>query len=667
MPRSRDRSLLWKMQRRLGRRLRALLALLPHRASPEHVELREVKTRLEYYLRAVYGRPITIDAVATEESRGAKQRAMGRVLRRVRLDVASDSGDDVIRLPSRLVATAERTTPFERYRCLAVQHAERLTRATARHASALASPLEQDLFQLAEAVGVDRRIAITQPGLAPAMEDGRRTAMRARDSRRGATELERRVEQLAARTLTAPISAPDAVVPSHERAEQSVDWARRTAAELAGGAPAAAVRGYRRIAPLGLWRTAILGSVRPGGGAAAGLTGVEPPATDAKPARPKRKRRLASAGRPEEVVAVEDPTREDGQQGASSSVGARPVENAPAAEEGAGVAAASSSADRDDPDASASPERGGSHRPSDPPSGEAYRYLEWDLYAKSYHLEGSIVRVRAPTAAASGWADAAAREHAVLIRRVRDRFAQLRAHRLRLRRQPNGDEIDLDAVVTAFADQAAGRTPDDRLYATVHATRREMAILLLIDVSASTGARIDADNRVIDIERLSALVAAEAFDALGDAWSISAFSSDGRADVRVAVIKRFDERNTPLTGMRLAALEPANATRLGAALRHATAELALRPEASRLLLVLSDGRPNDRDGYIDEDYGVEDSRRAVAEARMAGVTPYCITIDPEEPQEYIGHIFGEKGYRALAETSQLPMVLVQAVQGLLRR
>lgn len=665
MPRAHDRSILWRMQRRLGRRLRVLLALLPRRARPDQVELREVKTRLEYYLRAVYGRPIRVDAVATDESRTDRRATMMRLHRRVRVDVVSESGDDVIRLPSRLVASTDRTTPFERYRCLAVQHAERLVRASAQHAASLASPLEQDLFQIAESVGVDRLIASTQPGLAKAMEEGRRAAMHARAPRRDATELERRIERLAARTLDAPLAAAADAVPGHDRAEESVAWARRTAAELAQGAPASVVAGYRRIAPLGLWRTAILGGARAGRVASRELTGAEPPVSDAKQA-PSKRRRLTSAGRPEEIAAVEDATRDEGRQGASSSAGARPVEDAPPAEQGPSAASASSSDGRDDPDAPANPERGGSQRPSEPPSGEAYRYPEWDLYAKSYHAEGSIVRVRTPIAAGSEWAEAAERAHAVLIRQVRDRFAQLRAHRLRLRRQPNGDEIDLDAVVTAFADQAAGRTPDDRLYATERATRREMAIMLLIDVSASTEAPIDAANRVIDIERLSALVAAEAFDALGDAWAISAFSSDGRADVRVAMVKRFEERNTALTGMRLAALVPANATRLGAALRHATAELAMRPESSRLLLVLSDGRPNDRDGYIDQAYGVEDSRRAVAEARMAGVTPYCITIDPEEPQEYMGHIFGEKGYRALAETAHLPMVLVQAVQGLLR-
>jgi nitric oxide reductase NorD protein len=363
----------------------------------------------------------------------------------------------------------------------------------------------------------------------------------------------------------------------------------------------------------------------------------------------------------------EDPTRSDGEEAATNSPDARPVTDAPASDSGPTAADSESGDAPPDPDAKGDSERGGSTRKSPPPPGRVYRYPEWDAYAKAFHPEGTVVRAAPPPATASDWAREAAIEHVVLIRQVRERFGQLRAQRLRLRRQPNGDEIDLDACVTAFTDRAAGRSPDDRLYATVRMTRRELAILLLIDASASTSARIDAAHRVIDIERLTAFVAAEAFDALGDAYAIAAFSSSGRADVRIAEVKGFGERNGVLTGARLAALEPSNATRLGAALRHATAELAERPESHRLLLVLSDGRPNDQEGYIDVDYAAEDSRRAVAEARLSGVTCYCITIDPEEPEEYVGKIFGESGYRALAQTAHLPEVLLRAVQGLLQR
>jgi nitric oxide reductase NorD protein len=664
MTRARNRSFFWRLRHRIERRVRVLAALVPRRSEAQHVVLDDVKERLEYYLRAVYGRPIRIEPVAVEKPRAGSQQA-GWLIRK-RIDAVSDSDADVIRLPAQLVAPPGEATPFERYRCIAVQHAERLVRSTASHAATLGSDLERDLFQLAEAVGVDRRIAATQPGLRQAMDAGRRSALRTREVR-PRTELERRVERLVAIAMAERGASNAAVVPVSDDAAQSAEWARRTAAELTQRAPADASR-YRRIAPLGMWRTAILGGGAVGRGVSAAMPAPSAvPGEAAPPLRPPRKRKRPRAGTPEEMDTEEDPTRSDGEEAATSSADARPLTDAPPSESGPTSADSESGDAPPDPDAKGDSERGGSARKSAPPPGRVYRYPEWDAYAKTFHPEGATVRAAPPPAMASEWAREAASEHVVLIRQVRERFGQLRAQRLRLRRQPNGDEIDLDACVTAFSDRAAGRSPDDRLYATVRMTRRELAILLLIDASASTGARIDAANRVIDVERLSAFVAAEAFDALGDAYAIAAFSSSGRADIRVAEIKDFGERNTALTGARLATLEPANATRLGAALRHATAELAERPESHRLLLVLSDGRPNDQEGYIDQDYAVEDSRRAVAEARLSGVTCYCITIDPEEPEEYVGKIFGEGGYRALAQTSHLPEVLLQAVQGLLQR
>jgi nitric oxide reductase NorD protein len=665
MPRPRNRSLLWRMRHRVERRLRALVALVPRRSEEQQVSLDEVKERLEYYLRAVYGRPIRVEPVAVDKPRAGTREA-GWLMRK-RIDAVSDSDVDVIRLPSQLVAPPGEVTPFERFRCIAVQHAERLVRSTASHAATLGSDLERDLFQLAEAASVDRRIAATQPGLRPAMDAGRRSGLQSRGAH-PRTDLERRVERLLAIAMSGAATANDQALPAAESAGQSAEWARRTADELARRAPADASR-YRRIAPLGMWHTAILGAGAAGSaaGTAAGQSASPTPGAPLPPPRPPRRRRPRPVGAPEQMDTEEDPTRSDGEEAATNDPNARALADAPPSESGPTSADSDAGDAPPDPDAKGDSERGGSTRKSPPPPGRVYRYPEWDAYAKTFHPEGATVRAAPPTAPASDWAREAAAEHVVLIRQVRERFGQLRAQRLRLRRQPNGDEIDLDACVTAFSDRAAGRSPDDRLYATVRMTRRELAILLLVDASASTSARIDAAHRVLDIERLSALVAAEAFDALGDAYAIGAFSSNGRADVRVAEIKGFGERNSALTGARLAALEPANATRLGAALRHATAELAERPESHRLLLVLSDGRPNDQEGYIDEDYAVEDSRRAVAEARLSGVTCYCITIDPEEPREYVGKIFGDGGYRALARTSHLPEVLLQAVQGLLQR
>lgn len=655
------------MRHRLARRLQSLWNRRPRAPQPERVELGDVKARLEHYLRAIYGRTVRIEAIGGDVP-GATRRGVSRRRGRANAARSSESDGDVIRLPAALVPSGDGSSAFEQYRCLAVEHAERLARATADHARALGSDLERDLFELAEAVSIDHAIAATQPGLGRSVAAGRQFAIRQRHAGGAGTSLEREVERLAHSALSAPAGAPDATVPVEPRAADSVAWARRTAAELTRGATERAVARYRRIAPLGLWGTAIVGA--PAGRAAAIVNDAPtaaPPPTEQP--RPGSKHRLPSAGTPDQVVAREQDAGNEGAQRAGAAPSASsPAPNAPPADDATGAETdePSGNGPAGMPDASDRETRV-ARRASDVPGGEEFRYPEWDLYAKGYHRDESVVRVSTPTPAGDMQSAAIDPRHSALVRQVRERFAQLRAHRQRLHRQPSGDELDLEAWVTALGDRAAGHNPDDRLYATVRATRRAIAILLLIDVSASTRTRIDAEHRVIDVERLAALLAAEAFNALGDAWSIIAFSSDGRADVRVQEIKRFSETSSALTELRLRALEPENATRLGAAVRHATAVLALRPESHRLLLVLSDGRPNDRDGYVDEDYAVEDSRRAVAEARAAGVTPYCITVDPEEPQEYMGHIFGDAGYRALSATAHLPEVLLQAVQGLLRR
>jgi nitric oxide reductase NorD protein len=298
------------------------------------------------------------------------------------------------------------------------------------------------------------------------------------------------------------------------------------------------------------------------------------------------------------------------------------------------------------------------------PPGVPFRYPEWDRNANDFHADGAIVRVRPAALASPEWADAALREHAVLVRQARQQFEQLQSQRVRLTRRNQGDDLDLDACVSAFVDRRAGHTPDDRLYTRVQPGRRALAITLLIDVSQSTREVVHESQRVIDLERLAALVAAAALDALGDDYSVLAFSSDGAADVRVTVVKEFADANSETVRRRISALAPDGKTRLGAAIRHATAGLSATDAPHRLLIILSDGKPNDRDRYF-VDYGVADSRRAVVEARSEGVHPYCITVDREGAAEYMADIFGETGYLTVQKPEQLPRALLRAVQRLL--
>ena len=261
------------------------------------------------------------------------------------------------------------------------------------------------------------------------------------------------------------------------------------------------------------------------------------------------------------------------------------------------------------------------------------------------------------------WADDVLREHAPIVREIRDRFAPLRAQRTRLRRQRIGDELDLEACVTAFVDRRMGRVPSEQLYQVVRPARHTVAFALLVDSSGSTSTRLSDGRTVLDVERMTLLLASEALASLGDPYAMLAFSGVGRHGVHVRSIKGFEEHDLAAARRRIAALAPQDNTRLGAALRHATAVLNAQPAQRRVLLLLSDGQPNDVELYQGP-YAIEDSRRALHEARAEGVVTFCLTVEQEE-REYLPHLFGQTGYRVLSRPEQLPRALLEVVRTML--
>jgi nitric oxide reductase NorD protein len=192
---------------------------------------------------------------------------------------------------------------------------------------------------------------------------------------------------------------------------------------------------------------------------------------------------------------------------------------------------------------------------------------------------------------------------------VRRDFERLRLRRMALRRQPDGAELDMDAMVTAYGDRAAGSRP---MIGSIDCrpVRRDAAIMLLVDTSASTDGWVGGNRRIIDVEKDALLIVGEALNALGDPHMVMAYASAGPLRVGVRILKRFEDRTTVDMNGRIAGLEPDGFTRTGAALRHATACLMRRDARHRLLLLLSDGRPNDVDQYEGR-YGIEDTRMAV--------------------------------------------------------
>lgn len=293
-------------------------------------------------------------------------------------------------------------------------------------------------------------------------------------------------------------------------------------------------------------------------------------------------------------------------------------------------------------------------------------YDEWDTYAHAFRRECVSVRTYHAPEGEERWAKEMLDTHRILVRRVRAEFERLRSRRERLFRQRDGDQLDIAACIEALTQMRMGRAPDDRLYVLDRAGRRALAILILVDTSGSTRDPVGEGRPIIDIEKIALLLASEALDALGDRYALVTFSSQGAADVRVTTVKGFAEQGVTTVRSRIAAIAPGGNTRMGAAVRHATSLLVREPVAHRLLLVLSDGKPNDTDRYY-EHYGVEDTRAAVLEARASGVSPFCITVDANEPEAYVSHIFGEAGHTILRRPDQLPSALLGAVKLMLGR
>ncbi len=280
-------------------------------------------------------------------------------------------------------------------------------------------------------------------------------------------------------------------------------------------------------------------------------------------------------------------------------------------------------------------------------------YPEWDYRLNAYRQRGAIVREPLAPLGDAAWVTAAMARHARLARRVRARFERLRPRHVRLNRQPDGSEPDIAAWVSTCADIRAGATVDGRLYVERRPSRRELAVALLADVSASTDGWVSSNRRIVDVEKEALLVVCEALDALGDRYGIFAFSGEGADDVSVLTLKSFDEARSLTVERRIAALDSDRYTRMGASIRHVTAALGRERTSRRLLLILSDGKPNDVDVYEGR-YGVEDTRQAVAEARRQGVTVFCLTVDREAPR-YASRIFGGAGFAVLHKADQLPV------------
>ncbi|MBS0393541.1 MAG: nitric oxide reductase [Proteobacteria bacterium] len=241
-----------------------------------------------------------------------------------------------------------------------------------------------------------------------------------------------------------------------------------------------------------------------------------------------------------------------------------------------------------------------------------------------------------------------------LAMRLRRQFAALQPARHWNRARLDGPEIDVDAAVRAATDWRRGIAAEN-VYQACDRRERDLACLVLADLSLSTDAWVSGEHRVIDVVRDGLLLLGETLAATGDRFALCGFSSVRRSNVRFLRLKAFDERFGASVRGRLLAIKPGFYTRMGAAIRHATALLEPQPAARRLLMIISDGKPNDLDRYEGR-YGIEDTRQAILAARGRGVRPFCVTVD-REGGSYLPHVFGAQGFVIIRRPEELPQRL----------
>jgi len=290
----------------------------------------------------------------------------------------------------------------------------------------------------------------------------------------------------------------------------------------------------------------------------------------------------------------------------------------------------------------------------DLPLGEGITLPEWDyksnqLIAERCLLQPMLPRDSVPLALPSSLIPAA--------KKIRQQFQQLQNIKKWQKSQSSGDEIDLTAWLDFYIESKTSLARDTGLYLRFQNCQRDISCLLLSDLSMSTDAYINNDHRVIDVIKDSMLLFSEALAVVGDPFAIYGFSSVKRQHIRFTLLKNFAEPYNDHIRGRILSLRPGFYTRMGAAIRQASAILAEQTQHRKLLLILTDGKPNDIDNYEGR-YGIEDTRQAIIAARRLGLVPFCITID-QQADQYLPYIFGNNGFTVIFNPAQLPTKLPQ--------
>lgn len=299
--------------------------------------------------------------------------------------------------------------------------------------------------------------------------------------------------------------------------------------------------------------------------------------------------------------------------------------------------------------------------------GRNYLYREWDTTIDDYKPRWVVVREARLKEGDRSFVDEVMQRERHSIERLRKRFQALRPQgRASVRGLTDGDDLDLDRVIDSVVSGRITGERSDRIYRRTLPERRDVAVAFLVDMSSSTNEATAAggQRRIIDVEKEALVVVSEALHAIGDAFAIYGFSGYGRDHVAFYVAKDFRDGWDDHARERIGRINFKMENRDGAAIRHATRKLMAEPARTRLLLLLSDGKPLDCgcDHYYDR-YAQEDTRSALREARKEGVHPFCITVDPTGPG-YLKRMYGDVGYCVIDRVDALPAQIVNVYKRL---
>lgn len=328
------------------------------------------------------------------------------------------------------------------------------------------------------------------------------------------------------------------------------------------------------------------------------------------------------------------------------------------------------------------------------PAEITYRYDEWDYGIDDYRRRWCTLFEFRNVEQDVDFVPNTLSEHRALATRVRRQLNMLRPELLRkVKGVADGEELDLERAIEAVVDRKSGVSPSENIYVERQRKERDVSALFLLDMSASTDDLIEAEETVyaesdddylhgfsavseepekergktiLDLEKQSVVLMAEALEGLGDSYAVCGFSGYGRDRVEFYVCKDFDEPYNYHTKGNIGGIKPCRSTRMGPAIRHATKMLAETESRIKALIIISDGYPQDFDYGQDrnsKEYGVKDTTRALSEASQKGVQSFCLTVDPSG-HDYLREMCPDQQYMVMQDITQLPDELSKVYRGL---